>query len=113
MTLTTGLMPDSPFQIERAVWRSFLGSTTPAGQILPVLVGGARLVRASRSAGSEVVYDTTVLIDPNRGGTHLKLAKRGLLRPSVLFAMQRDRELDPLLISLIHKPGREIMSWEP
>ena len=71
--------------------------------MLPVLVGAARLIRAARSAGSEViVYDTTGLIDPNRGGTHLKLAKINLLRPSILFAIQRDRELEPLSRPLLH-----------
>jgi polynucleotide 5'-hydroxyl-kinase GRC3/NOL9 len=98
MTMTTGSMLDSPFQLEEPAWRSFVGSTTPARHMLPVIVGAARLIKAAHDAGSEVVvYDTTGLIDPTRGGTHLKLAKINLLRPSILFAIQRDRELEALL----------------
>ena len=107
MTMTTGLMLDSPLQIEGPVWRSFVGSTTPARHMLPVIVGAARLIRAAHEAGSYVVvYDTTGLIDPTRGGTHLKLAKINLLRPSILFAIQRERELDPLLMPL--RQGRRV-----
>ena len=110
MTLTTGSMLDSPFQLEVPAWRSFVGSTTPAGHMLPVVVGAARLIRTAHEAGYEVVvYDTTGLIDPNRGGTHLKLAKINLLRPSILFAIQRDRELEALLRPLFHSRRLEVI----
>ena len=59
-----------------------------------------------------VVYDTTGLIDPTRGGTHLKLAKINLLRPSILFAIQRDRELDPLLTPLRHSRRLEVIKMQ-
>lgn len=103
MTLDTEPIGDSPLRLKGLVWHSFVGSTTPAGHMLPVVVGAARLIRAAQDAGTEViVYDTSGLIDPNRGGLYLKLAKINLLRPSILFAIQKDRELDPLLSPLLH-----------
>ena len=98
MTLTSRQIDEEPFQQQDAVWRTFVGSCSPMGHMLPVVVGAAKLSRAAYKAGIEViVYDTTGLIDPNRGGIYLKFAKINLLRPSILFAIQRDRELDPLL----------------
>ena len=44
--------------------RYFIGSITPQGHRLPVVVGGARLVKSAKEAGPEViVYDTTGMID--------------------------------------------------
>ena len=102
MTITSERIGEEPFPDQGAVWRTFVGSSSPAGHMLPVVVGAARLVGAAQEAGIEVVvYDTTGLIDPNRGGTYLKLAKINLLRPSILFAIQRDGELDSLLRPLL------------
>jgi polynucleotide 5'-kinase involved in rRNA processing len=47
-----------------------------------------------------VVYDTTGLVDPARGGIYLKLAKIDLLQPTVMFSIQRDKELKSLLVAL-------------
>jgi polynucleotide 5'-kinase involved in rRNA processing len=78
--------------------------------MLPIVVGAARLVRAAQGAGIEVVvYDTTGLIDPNRGGTYLKLAKINLLHPTILFAIEREEELDPLLKPLLKSRRLEVV----
>jgi polynucleotide 5'-kinase involved in rRNA processing len=69
--------------------------------MLPLLVSAARLVQTAQDAGAEVlVYDTTGFVDPTQGGLSLKLAKIELLRPSAVFAIQRDHELAPLLAAL-------------
>ena len=110
MTLTSEMIGEEPFRDQGAIWRTFVGSTSPAGHMLPVVVGAARLVGAAQTAGIDVViYDTTGLIDPNRGGTYLKLAKINLLRPSLLFAIQRDEELDPLLRPLLKSQRLEVV----
>jgi polynucleotide 5'-hydroxyl-kinase GRC3/NOL9 len=110
MTLTSEQIGEEPFPDQGAVWRTFVGSSSPAGHMLPMVVGAARLVGAAQEAGFDVVvYDTTGLIDPDRGGTYLKLAKINLLRPSVLFALQRDRELDPLLRPLLRSRRLEVV----
>jgi polynucleotide 5'-hydroxyl-kinase GRC3/NOL9 len=81
------------------MWRRFVGSVSPVGHMLPVLTCAARLVEAAREAGAQaVIYDTTGLVEPARGGLYLKLAKIDLLRPAVLFAIQRNQELKSLLL---------------
>jgi polynucleotide 5'-hydroxyl-kinase GRC3/NOL9 len=98
MTLKTEKIVEKDiFRQQGSVRWSFVGSPTPVGHMLPMLVGSARLIKAAQEAGMEsVIYDTTGLIDPNLGGTHLKLAKINLLRPSTVFAIEREGELEPL-----------------
>ena len=101
MTLALAENGDDSFPPRGRKWRSFVGSVSPTGHMLHVLICGARLIGAAREAGVQViVYDTTGLIDPARGGIYLKLAKIDLLRPAVLFAIQRDQELKSLLLPL-------------
>ncbi len=102
-TMTLALNPDGDdaFPPTGVVCRGFVGSVSPAGHMLPVLTVAARLAEAARNAGAKAtVYDTTGLVDPTRGGITLKLAKIDLLRPSVLFAIHREQELEPLLAPL-------------
>ena len=69
--------------------------------MLPVLSGALKLLRKARAEGCDaVIYDTSGLVDPDRGGIHLKLAKIEILVPNRLFAIQRGRELEPLLAPL-------------
>jgi polynucleotide 5'-hydroxyl-kinase GRC3/NOL9 len=98
MTLAMSGEGEWGFPPEGRKWQVFVGSFSPVGHMLPVLVGAARLLSASRRAGGgTAIYDTTGLIDPGRGGGHLKLAKINLLQPSTVFAFQRSKELNYLL----------------
>jgi polynucleotide 5'-kinase involved in rRNA processing len=102
-TMTLALNSDGhdEFPPTGMVWRGFVGSVSPTGHMLPLLTAAARLAEAARKEGAKaIVYDTTGLVDPARGGTSLKLAKIDLLRPSVLVAIHRERELEPLLAPL-------------
>lgn len=78
--------------------RYFIGSTSPRRHMLPMVVGAARLVQAA--AVDTLVYDTCGLVDPAQGGMALKTAKIDLLQPSAIFAIQREQELEPLLVPL-------------
>lgn len=101
MTLAVNSQGDCSFPPEGQMWRSFTGAVSPRGHMLPLLVGASRLVRAAHRAGAEtIIYDTTGLVDPAQGGTALKLAKIDLLRPAVVFALQRGQELESLLVPL-------------
>jgi polynucleotide 5'-hydroxyl-kinase GRC3/NOL9 len=101
MTLAVGQKGDNTFPPQGPTWRSFVGAVSPRGHMLPVLVGAARLAQAAQAAGAEVIiYDTSGLVDAAQGGAALKLAKIDLLRPSAVFAIQRDQELEPLLAPL-------------
>ncbi|HXF57113.1 MAG TPA: polynucleotide 5'-hydroxyl-kinase [Actinomycetota bacterium] len=75
----------------------FVGSTSPQGQLLPLVVGAARLLRRARVEGAElVVVDTSGLISGVYGQI-LKFHKVELLQPDVVIGLQRGEELEPIL----------------
>jgi len=79
----------------------FVGSSTPKGHFLPMVVGAYRLRNLARQRGcTTVLADTTGLIDPHAGGVTLKLWKIELLRPTWIVAIQRQSELTSLLASI-------------
>ncbi len=103
LTLGLGKSGDDAFPPRGPTWRSFVGSVSPTGHMLPALTGAARLVEAARGARAEaIVYDTSGLVSPSQGGNALKLNEIDLLHPSVLFALQREQELESWLASLRH-----------
>jgi polynucleotide 5'-hydroxyl-kinase GRC3/NOL9 len=91
--------------------RYFIGSTSPRGHMLPMVVGAARLVQA---AGADtLVYDTCGLVDPAQGGQALKMAKIDLLQPTTILAIQRQHELESLLIPLRRSDRVRVISLRP
>lgn len=79
--------------VKKSRWQRFVGSVSPAGHMLQVLSGCGRLVQKARETGAGViVMDTSGLVDPQKGGARLKLAKIDLLEPSVLIVLQQARE---------------------
>ncbi len=97
-----------------AIYRWFVGATSPRGHMLPLLVGAGRLVEAARAAGAEaIIYDTSGLVDPAQGGLSLKLAKIDLLRPAAVIALQREDELEPLLASLRRSQRTRLFELAP
>lgn len=101
MTLASGDLRRAqlPEGADRKRW--FVGSTSPKGHMLPVVVGAQRLAQAAFQSGVKcLVYDTTGLVAADQGGAALKLAKIDLLRPSLVVAIQQDRELEALLMPL-------------
>ncbi len=90
--------------------RVFVGDVTPAGHMLPLVLGATRLVQAAQEAEAEtILYDTTGLIDPRQGGAHLKWSKVDLLRPSALITLEKDRELEFILTPLRQRGWPEII----
>ena len=82
--------------------------------MLPVLVGASRLTQIAQKAGADVIlHDTSGLVDPAQGGASLKLAKIDLLRPSVVFAIQRDQELEALLTPLRRSHRARVVDLRP
>ena len=78
--------------------RWFVGSTSPRGHMLPTVIGLHRLVQRARTWGAHtILVDTTGMIRPNLGGVALKWAKFDLLQPRVVIALQREKELEPLI----------------
>jgi len=78
----------------------FIGQTSPVGSILEVAVGCRALVdQAARRGVDRVVVNTSGLVH-GPGALRLKRAQVELLQPRLVLAMQRDRELEPLLQGL-------------
>ena len=114
MTLALGAAGNDTFPPGGEIWRSFVGAVSPARHMLPIVVGAARLVRAAFEAGTQVViYDTTGLINPAQGGVYLKQAKIDLLRPTTLFAIQFNRELESLLRPLRRSARLQVVEMRP
>jgi len=114
MTLAMANNGDDTFPPRGRRWRKFVGSVSPVGNMLAVLTCAARLLEAAREAEAQaVIYDTTGLIEPARGGIHLKLAKIDLLRPAVLLALQREQELQTLLLPLRRRRHILVLEFSP
>ncbi len=75
----------------------FVGSTSPPGHFLPLILGTQALVQAARAQGAEIVLvDTTGLVS-GAGAASLKWHKLQALRPRHVLALQRAGELQPIL----------------
>jgi polynucleotide 5'-hydroxyl-kinase GRC3/NOL9 len=89
--------PVSSWEELRPAAMAFVGSTSPAGHLLPVVVGTKRLVEEARGRGAELVLvDTSGLVAGEIGRT-LKLHKIDLLAPDLVVGLQRRAELEPIL----------------
>lgn len=87
-----------PWRQVTAMW--FVGDTSPRGNLLPTVVGAARLVEFARAKGARtVVLDTTGLIIPQLGPL-LKYHKALAAGVEAVVAIQRDLELEPILAVL-------------
>ena len=71
----------------------FIGSISPVGHLLPMLVGTKLMVEQAKT--QHVLIDTTGLISGL--GKALKAHKIELLDPDLILALQREEELEPIL----------------
>jgi polynucleotide 5'-hydroxyl-kinase GRC3/NOL9 len=86
-----------PAALSRPDAIAFVGSISPQGQLLPLVVGAARLQDKAFENGADlVVVDTSGLV-AGVYGQILKYHKVEMLRPDVVIGLQRGAELDPLL----------------
>lgn len=114
LTLAAAVSGSERFPPEGRRWQSFVGSISPRGHMLSMVVGALRLVQAARSTGVEtIIHDTCGLVDPDQGGVTLKLAKIDALRPVVVVALQREQELEPLLIPLRQSRRTRVVELRP
>ncbi len=97
--------PESPqeFPPRGRMARWFVGAISPRGHMLPTVIGVARLVtQAKRWRAQTILVDTTGMVSPQVGGVALKWAKFDLVRPDVVIALQREKELEPLIAPWRH-----------
>lgn len=78
----------------------FVGSVTPQGHLLPIVVGASKMAEQARAHGADVILvDTTGLIGGTLGQV-LKYHKVEVLRPDLVVGFQRGEELEPILGAL-------------
>jgi polynucleotide 5'-hydroxyl-kinase GRC3/NOL9 len=86
-----------PERLARADAIYFVGSTSPKGHMLPMVIGAMKLVEQARANGADlIVVDTTGFIHGTQGQV-LKLHKVEALRPEAVIGFQRGGELEPIL----------------
>jgi polynucleotide 5'-hydroxyl-kinase GRC3/NOL9 len=86
-----------PDALAKADEIAFVGSASPQGHLLPLVVGARRLLDRARSEGVElVVVDTTGLVTGVYAQV-LKYQKIELLQPDLVIGLARGQELEPLL----------------
>jgi len=92
------LSPDLPITPSpRPQVLHFVGSTSPPGHFLPLILGTQDLVRRAIAQGAEIVLvDTTGLILGSVAAS-LKWHKLIALQPRHVLALQRVEELEPIL----------------
>jgi len=100
--------PDSPVDFAAVVPAaySFVGSTSPIGRFLPLVIGTARLAREAQ--GAFVIVDTTGLV--HEAGRVLKNYKIEAVGPDVIVAIERRSELAAIRMANRHVP---IIKIEP
>ncbi|MCS6907493.1 MAG: Clp1/GlmU family protein, partial [Anaerolineales bacterium] len=80
------------------VWRRFVASISPRGNMLTMLTAVSRLMRKGfRQSAEVIVYDTDGLVDPLQGGIYYKFALIELLAPQAICFLSLENELQPLL----------------
>jgi polynucleotide 5'-kinase involved in rRNA processing len=90
-----GLSLNAPFDRASAMW--FIGDTSPAGNLLPAVVGTARLVSRARAEGAQtVLIDTTGVADSGAGYV-LKYHKVLAAGVDCLVALQKNGKPETVL----------------
>jgi polynucleotide 5'-hydroxyl-kinase GRC3/NOL9 len=80
----------------------FTGAYSPAGNLLPAVVGAKLLTERALSSCQKVVVDTTGLIAEPVGRV-LKQYKVDLLSPQVILALERSSEMGHILDTFMHQ----------
>lgn len=104
-----------PARLRSADALYFVGSTSPQGHLLPMVVGAMKLAEQARASGAHlVVVDTTGFIGGHQGQV-LKFHKVEGLRPDRVVGFQRGEELEPVLgaIRRALPPEIEVLGVDP
>jgi len=75
----------------------FAGATSPLGNLLPTVVGAKLILEIARNHAEKVVMDTTGMVKEGVGKA-LKISKIDLVRPQLILALQREDELEHILV---------------
>lgn len=90
--------------------RYFVGSASPQGHLLPMVVGAHRLVTHAIAAGAKtIIVDTSGYISGTLGEV-LTLHTVEILHPEMVVGFQRGEELEPILGALRRTVGAQVES---
>jgi polynucleotide 5'-hydroxyl-kinase GRC3/NOL9 len=89
----------------------FVGATSPAGHILEMLVGSARLLELCRESGVAftVIDSPGYVLEPAAQEFHVRMID--LIRPDHIFAIQSGNELEGILVNFSRTPGMSILRF--
>jgi len=91
----------------------FVGSTSPVHHLLPTISGTKKLVEECKKKDSEIILlDTPGLVKGMMGQTFNENMIE-IISPRHLIALQRERELEPLLTRFIHYEDINIYRLSP
>lgn len=113
-TMNLAIVDGGKDQLPRLLATFFVGSTSPrghTGRLLDGLNSLQKLALATNAAA--VVVDTTGMIDENSGGDILKKKKIELLEPSTIIAIQREQELEHIIVPLKMEQRFNIYAFNP
>jgi polynucleotide 5'-hydroxyl-kinase GRC3/NOL9 len=98
-TIGFSLFESTPRQLDdaQAIASYFVGSTSPRGHTLEMLVGTKRVVDRATQLGPEVIIIDTTGFVAGEVAWELKFQKVDLLKPAHLIGLQRRREIESLL----------------
>jgi len=91
----------------------FVGSTSPRGHLLPILVGAKRLLERALAKGSRIVIIDSPGYIHDEVATEFHLYLIDLLQPDHLIAIQEERELEPILSHFRGHPAMKIHRFTP
>ena len=92
----------------------FVGNNTPRGHFVPLLIALQKLQQhAFESDAKTIIIDTSGFINPIQGAAVLKWAKVDLLEPSLLIALQKEKEMEPILAPLRRLMGDRLTVLPP
>jgi polynucleotide 5'-kinase involved in rRNA processing len=99
ITLSNKLVSKNQSHKQKFTRRYFIGSISPRGHMLQMILGTSKLIREiQNNEKTIVIHDTTGLVEPRFGGYALKTALIELLQPSTLFVFQKANELTNLIL---------------
>jgi polynucleotide 5'-kinase involved in rRNA processing len=97
LKLCTGRSEINRAAVQVADGLSFVGSITPRGHLLSLVIGTAKLTARARATGCRlIVVDTTGFLSGINAQT-LKYYKMDLIEPDVIVGFERGGELEPIL----------------
>jgi len=109
-TIGLALFETPPQQLEdiQAVASYFVGSTSPRGHMLEMLVGVKRIADRAAQLGPEIIVIDTTGFVVGEIAWELKFQKVDLLKPAHLIGLQRRREIEGFLRPHQFRPGMAI-----